>query len=186
MIEEWKPVVGFEGMYLISNLGNIKTVAKIIMRRDGKPQHIHECNRKYALDNKGYYITGLNCNDILTTIKVHREIAKAFIPNPHNKAQVNHINGIKTDNRVENLEWCSNADNMYHAQVNNLVANLPKPVIQCTMSGTFVARYDSLLSAERAGFKVSAISAICNKTPSKGRSNPCVSHRGFRWKFENN
>jgi len=184
MVEEWKDIIGYEGMYQISNLGNIKTVERIIMRGDGKPLHIHECYRTYVLDNKGYYRTTLyNINK--HSIKVHREVAKAFIPNPDTKAQVNHLNGIKTDNRANNLEWCSNADNMYHAQINGLVAQMPKSVIQLTMSGEFVAKYNSLCDAEKAGFRASNISAICNKTPNKNRINPCVSHKGYRWKFEN-
>ena len=102
MEEIWKDIKEYEGLYQVSNLGNIKSLRrnKLI---------------KYSKDNKGYLRTSLAKNGINRTVKVHRIVAQAFINNDENKPQVNHKNGNKTDNNVENLEWVSNQENQNHS-----------------------------------------------------------------------
>jgi len=75
---------------------------------------------KIGLNNKGYQIVDICINGIKKKKLIHRLIAEAFIPNPFNKSVINHINGIKTDNRIENLEWVSSSENQIHAYRNNL------------------------------------------------------------------
>lgn len=75
---------------------------------------------KFSLDKDGYYLYNTTINAKRINLKIHRVIAQAFIPNPENKPQVNHINGIKTDNRVENLEWATAKENITHSFKNGL------------------------------------------------------------------
>lgn len=100
MIETWLPVPNFPG-YEISNLGRCRNKYKRILK-------------KYINPGNGYVVRRLSCKGKWSQFYMHRLVAQLFIPNPDNLPQVNHKNGIKDDNRVENLEWCSVSNNAKH------------------------------------------------------------------------
>lgn len=112
--EEWRKIEGYKDWYLVSNLGRLKT----LNWKNSKKERV----MKPALDGSGYLRTMLKSDDgKFHTIKVHRIVAKTFIDNPINKETVNHINLIKSDNRVSNLEWMTRSENFQHAIDNGAV-----------------------------------------------------------------
>ena len=114
-MEEYKDIQGYEGIYQVSNLGNVKSLARTLQEPSGKERKTKEKVLKSSLDNKGYPKLNLHLNNVRITRRVHRLVALALIPNPEGKEQVNHINGDKTDNSTSNLEWCTGSENMKHA-----------------------------------------------------------------------
>lgn len=119
-MEIWKDIECFEGYYQVSDLGNVRSLDRLVNRpvgRHGKPDAVLKKGKvlKQNMGTTGYYCVGLHKEAKAITKMIHRLSALAFISNPDNKKEVNHINGIKTDNRVENLEWVTPKENINHA-----------------------------------------------------------------------
>lgn len=114
-MEVFKEVKDYEGIYFVSNLGNVKSVDHYINNKHNSKSLKKGRVLKKFKSFKGYLQTSLSKEAKRFNTGIHRVVAIAFIPNPENKPQVNHINGIKTDNKVENLEWCTNKENQIHA-----------------------------------------------------------------------
>lgn len=127
--EIWKDIKGYEGYYKISNFGRVKTLSRIScgVKKNGSRYKVitPERIRKPSLMKIGYYGVILNKDKKYKGTYIHRLLGLHFIENKNNGTQINHINGIKTDNRLENLEWVSAAENIIHAKKIGLM----KPLI---------------------------------------------------------
>lgn len=123
--EIWKDIIGYEGLYQASNLGNFKSVKrKIGFNHSSNNERYFRLKKEsnITISNcKGYNTINLHKNNKSITKRCCRIIAKLFVLNPLNKPHVNHINGIKTDDRAINLEWVTPSENMIHAVKNNLL-----------------------------------------------------------------
>jgi len=114
--EIWKNVIGFEGLYEISNYGNIKSCRRYVNIKSGK-RVVNEKLLSLAKDRDGYLMAILCQNGTKKTVKVHRLVANAFIDNVDGKPSVNHIDSNKSNNIVRNLEWVSNLENICHSKL---------------------------------------------------------------------
>lgn len=110
-MEEWKDVVGYEGFYQVSDKGRVKSLDRVDCLGHARKGII----LKQRVTKWGYMRTMLYKNGVSKQESIHRLVGKAFIPNIENKEQINHIDGVKTNNSVFNLEWCSLSENRKHA-----------------------------------------------------------------------
>lgn len=126
--ETWKDIQGYEGKYQVSDFGRVKSLARFVEKNKGVFVSKKEIFLKPAKNRKGYLKIKLckKTDGVCTekAITIHRLLAYEFLENSLNKPQVNHINGIKDDNRVVNLEWATASENVIHSLNNNLKVSL--------------------------------------------------------------
>lgn len=166
--EIWKDVEGYEGLYQVSNLGRIRSLDRVVIVK-GKIMS--------PINRNGYSRIRLNKDGKGQNFAIHRLVASAFLPNPENLPEVNHKNEIKSDNNVENLEWCSTKYNCnYGTKVKRQVEKISKGVLQISMDGEILAEFKSAAEVERIlGFRNSRINECCN-----GKRKSAF---GFKWEF---
>lgn len=177
MKEVWKDIKGYEGMYQISNCGRIKSLERIIQRRTNAIT-VHEKFLQLG-DNKGYKTVALANHGKIRYYQVHRLVAQAFIPNPDNLPCVNHKNEIPSDNRVNNLEWCTKSYNNAYNQARVKAAMHRRiPIYQYDKNGLLLKEWSHAReAAEALGLNKHAIYECCvGRTKSSG---------GFIWKRKN-
>lgn len=163
-MEVWKPIVGYEDRYEISNLGRVKSLKKngLIMS---------PCKGK-----DGYYRINLKVRKQQKMKMVHRLVAEAFIPNPMGLPQINHKNENKADNRVENLEWCTAKYNSnYGTHIERVSLSLSKPIFCVELNKSFK---NAIEAAKFIGAAKGTITHI-NRCAT-GKESTCY---GYRWRY---
>lgn len=152
--EIWDYIPGYEGKYKVSTWG------RVIKIREGR----EPLELKQTLKDSGYLSVHLQENSgKYNYYSVHRLVAYAFIPNPYNYSQINHINENKQDNMVENLEWCSASHNINWGTRNNRVAKkLSRPIIAIRIKDGKILEFASLAEARRQGYSPNRISQPIN------------------------
>lgn len=186
MTEIWKDIKDYEGLYQVSNLGRVKSLDHYVKHPKGSLRLIKERILKPFLQKTGYLIVTLSKNNIKTSYNVHRLVAEAFVYNPYNKMCINHLNKNRTDNRADNLEWCTYKENNNWSNHNELVSNSlinninkSKPILQYTLDMIFVTEYPSIMEASRqTGINNSNICQCC-----KGNKNYPYAG-GYIWKYK--
>ena len=114
MVEMWKDISGYEGLYQVSNFGRVKSLPRTVRTRSGTGERSERIISGGTYSND-YNFVCLRKNGFNRNHSIHRLVAEAFIPNPSNLPTVNHIDGNKQNNYVENLEWCTQGENLKHA-----------------------------------------------------------------------
>ena len=192
-MEVWKDIKDYEGLYQINNKGEVKALEKTIWNGQGY-LYFPEKIRKLNPDKDGYLNITLSNKGKVKTFKIHRLVAEAFIPNPNNLPEVNHKDGDKTNNNVDNLEWCTRKENQKHAfriglinqngernhMYGKLGADNPNsiPIYQLNKNtGDIIREYYSLASAGRdLGVNTGKICLVC-----QGKRNSAY---GYKWKYK--
>lgn len=177
MIEVWKDIVGYEGLYQVSNLGRVKSCERLVIHYLGK-----RLVKEYILkqtNNNNYYTITLAKNNTRKTGRVHKLVAMHFIENENNYLEVNHIDGHSLNNNASNLEWCSRSSNQLHAYRMGLQKPInEKPILMIDKNGEIVSKFKSIIDAEKqTGLCHSNIAKVC-----KGKRNYVG---GYHFKYEN-
>ena len=178
MDEIWKPINNYEEIYEVSNTGSIRSLE----RRGNWKAHI----MSLINSTDGYIRVTLCKNSKAKMYLVHRLVAEHFIPNPGNKPCINHKDGNKQNNKVDNLEWCTYSENELHAMNTGLVNKNKmsmahkKPIVQYTLSGDFVKEYDSIKQANDTNVNIYGTSI------SKCLTGVYKTAGGYIWKYREN
>ena len=168
MEEAWKDIEGYEGLYQISNLGNVKS----LNYNKTKKEKI----LKPFINSDGYLLVKLCKNKTIKCLSVHSLVAKSFIENPNNYPCINHKDECKTNNVVSNLEWCTNKYNINYGTGNERRAeSRSKKVYQYTKEGELIAVWKSTNECGRNGYNQCSVSKCC--------SGNLKTHKGYIWRY---
>ena len=167
MEEIWKDIEGYENLYQVSNMGRVKSMG------NGNSNKSKEMIMKQTKNRKGYHMIRLCKEGVGKGFSVHRLVAQAFIPNPNNLPQVNHIDEEKTNNIVDNLEWCTAE---YNVKYGTRTDKTSKQILQITSENKVVRFWKSIRNVENVlGFSNSNIQKCC-----VGKKNTAY---GYKWQY---
>lgn len=179
MTEEWRDIAGYEGKYMVSNTGKVKSLERTVWTGKGYYQTLPERILKADKEGGGYYQVTLFKDGKRSRYKVHRLVAQAFIPNPDNLPCINHKDENKKNNCVQNLEWCTYKYNSnYGTNIERSVSKRRKAVIGTNIATGNILEFPSAPEAERQlGIAGCSICRCCNgKAKSAG---------GYVWHYVN-
>lgn len=178
MKEIWKDIKGYEGHYQVSNLGRVKSLARIVVTYHGKKQPINERILKIKIHKQGYLEVNLHSKGKYKTYKVHRLVAIAFIPNPYGLLEINHKDENKSNNMVDNLEWCTSSYNANYGTRNKRSAlSKSKKIIQYSLDGILIKEHQSLTAAGSAVNGNAQGVFLCV-------NNRIKKYKGFIWRYK--
>lgn len=147
----WNAVVGYEGLYEVSNMGDVRSLEIYVNCKGGAKRLSKGRMMPIRKNNRGYCTVSLHHNNKTNRFLLHRIVAEAFIPNPNNLPQVNHLDEDIENNSVTNLEWVSDDDNKRHSSIENGGTQRPKrPVVVTNIETNEVCCFGGLREAERA------------------------------------
>lgn len=190
MDEIWKPIVNYDGYYEVSNLGNVRSVNRVIIDSNKNAFNHKSKQLKPAKNKYGYLQVGLSINGKINSYTVHTLVAKAFINNSENKPTVNHIDGNKENNNVQNLEWATKSEQAIHSLKNGL-RKMPnswtgkfgskhgacKSVLQYSKDNVLINEFGSIIEASnKLKINASSITRVC-----KGQK---ITAGGYIWKYK--
>jgi len=191
-MKQYKDIPGYEGLYQISEDGEVMSMERKVFHWRGGLRSQKQSIKHQRIDKDGYPVLMLSKDGKKTHFGIHRLVALAWIPNPDNLPQVNHIDGVKTNSHRSNLEWCTVSHNILHSfrTLNKKCPwtgvgsqkgrfgkdhNQAKAVVQLTLDGFFIRQFDAMVDAKEFGFQPShIINCAKGKTPH---------HRGFKWMY---
>lgn len=180
----WKDVIGYEGFYEVSSIGNIRSVGRTVTRIDGVQYFKKSKLMSPCLSSCNYLTVTLTDSASQKSVLVHRIVAMAFVDGFDETLFVNHKDGNKLNNSVENLEWVTRKENVSHACKLGLIPKDAdrkdsKKIIQCDKKGNFIKEFDSLKQVQRTlGIPVSNLSAVANNYKHHKTAG------GYSWKYK--
>ena len=173
MTEIWLPIEGYENLYEVSNLGRVRRIESFVNCKAGSKRKVSGKILKPRTNTCGYLMVRLSKNGIWRDFLLHRLVSAAFIPNPNNLPQVNHLSEDKLNNSVENLEWCTaKENNNYGTRTKRASEKLQKPVLCVELNQIFPSLTEA---ARQLCLSVENLSRVL-----AGRSKTAG---GYHWEF---
>lgn len=179
--EEWRDIKKYKGLYQVSNMGNVRSLDRLVEQKNkfGRlQQHLYKGRQlKKQIQRNGYEVVNLYKGKKMVKELVHRLVAETFLERESGSNYVNHRDGNRANNKLNNLEWCTQSNNLYYAYAyGNKIAPHMKKIHQIDLNGKVLNVFESIQQAERkTGIKASNISKCCRNLRAKAG--------GFKWEY---